>query len=121
MTIFINPDEPFEYRFGGHGELGCVLIRPPTRAMYRRLGKIAKKLASGNPDEVTDAAVEGAQLVLDGWELVEGDKPIPFEKDDKGQATEKTVMRLPLSLMTEIIGVALDRSTLGDDDSKNSP
>jgi len=121
MAIFINPDEPFEYRFEGHSDLGPVYVKPPTKAMYRQLGKIAKKLASGNPDEVTEAAIDGAQLVLDGWALEEDGASVPYEKQSDGKPTEKTVMRLPLKFMTEVVGFALERSTLTEEDRKNSP
>ena len=122
MTIFINPDEPFEYRFEGHKDLGFVLLKPPTKTTYRRLGKVAKKIRENDPGEIPDAAVDGVKLVVAGWELEDEDgEHIPFETDDKGVPTDETVMRLPLPMMSELILYAYMRGTLSEDDLKNSP
>ena len=119
MGIFIDPNEPFEYRFKGHEGLGPVYIRPPRKADLKALGRITAALASGDPERAIPAAFDGAQLFLAGWELEEGGAPIPYQKDNRGRPTDETVSRLPLEFQTQIVAAVTDRAVITEDDAKN--
>ena len=121
MTIFVNPNEPGEYRLKQYPDAGVIYVRTPTKAMYRKLGKMMSKLrdAHTSPGETAAACVDGAQLVIEGWELEENGEPLPFVKDDKDNPTEETIMRLTVTMMAEVMGFAFERGDPTEEDAKN--